>query len=98
MHSAIIITRISAVCTSPSTPIENHDLIVLLCSNSNNLLWISAVTALQRIVETIPNFLSLYLQDIIVIVSVQSHLVFLNQKKLKGYKGHLPIRLKALRY
>lgn len=65
---------------------------------SNHLLWISAVTALQKVVEAIPNFLSQYLLDILTIVTNQSSKVMLASEAYKGYKAQLPARLKSLRY
>ncbi|XP_067928293.1 HEAT repeat-containing protein 1-like [Watersipora subatra] len=64
---------------------------------SNHLLWISAVTALQKVIEAVPTFLSGYLPDILREISTHSGIVKLGGDVYKGYKAQLPLRLKTLR-
>ncbi|KAF6020186.1 hypothetical protein EB796_021504 [Bugula neritina] len=68
-----------------------------LCAFSNHLLWISAITTLQKIVESVPQFLSQYLLDLTTIVCKQSSVVTSGGAIYKGYKAQLPLRLKSLR-
>ncbi|XP_014661393.1 PREDICTED: HEAT repeat-containing protein 1-like [Priapulus caudatus] len=61
---------------------------------SNDLLMLSSVTCLHKIVESVPNFLSPYMEEIIFRVSWLSS----SEHGVNTHEAHLHIRLKALRH